>query len=436
MRLPSLALTTLALFTATFAAELKKPNIVVIFADDLGYADLSVQGSSDIETPRIDSIASRGIRFTDGYVTAPQCSPSRVGLLTGRHQQRYGHETNLTMRAALDNHARLIPEHLKPAGYTSALFGKWHLGERDPAHHPAKHGFDTVFDNKAYAAADTAGELTLGGAKVSGARYENLIDCERAAAYIAQPRDQPFFLYLAPMSPHVPQVYAPKYEAVFAAAKGSDKRRHCIAMMAELDDGVGLVLDALRAAQLEENTLLFFISDNGGIEPQNASLNTPLRGKKGDVYEGGIRVPFLAQWPGTLPAGRVYSQPVSTLDVLATALALARTKPLGGVIPDGVNLIPFLTGDNPAAPHERLFWRWTFRGTPKRAVRAGEWKWVRNGEAPAELYRLTQDIAEAHNLATSEPAKVDELAAAYEAWAATLPPIAPQDNRGAAGRNH
>jgi arylsulfatase A-like enzyme len=428
----SLLLLFAALFTGVSlaAAPVIKPNIVVIFADDLGYADLSIQGSPDIKTPRIDSIATRGVRFTAGYVTAPQCSPSRVGLLTGVHQQRFGHETNLTMRAALDNRARLIPAHLKPAGYTAALFGKWHLGERDPAHHPSKHGFATVFDSKAYAAADAAGQLTLAGEKVSGQRYENLIDCERAAAYIAQKHDQPFFLYLAPMSPHVPQVYAPKYEAVFAAAQGSEKRRHCIAMMAELDDGVGLVLDALRTAGIEENTLVFFISDNGGVEPQNASLNTPLRGKKGDVYEGGIRVPFLAQWPGTMPAGQVYNHPVSTLDVLPTALALAQTPPLAGVTPDGVNLLPFLTGKNPAAPHDRLFWRWTFRGTPKRAVRAGDWKWVRTGEAPAELYHVTNDIGEATNLAAAEPAKVAELASAYETWAASLPPIAPQDNQG------
>ena len=434
MRLFPLALSSLAALAVTASAAPTKPNIVVIFADDLGYADLSVQGSPDIATPHIDTIAAHGIRFTAGYVSAPQCSPSRVGLLTGQYQQRFGHETNLTMNAALDHGARLIPEHLKPAGYATAMFGKWHLGETKPSHQPALHGFDTVYDFTAFAAADAAGTLTLAGEKVSGARYRNLSFCEHAAAYIAQKHDQPFFLYLAPMTPHVPQVYAPKYDAVYAAAQGNEKRRRCIAMMAELDDGVGLVLDALRAAHLEENTLVFFISDNGGIEPQNASLNTPLRGKKGDTYDGGIRTPFLAQWPGTLPAGKIYPQPVSSLDVLPTALAVAQAQPLAGVTPDGVNLMPYLTGKNPAAPHAQLFWRWTFKGVPKRAVRAGDWKWVHVGNAPAELYRIQPDLSESANLAASESAKAAELAAAYEAWAAPFPPIAPEDNTGGAGK--
>jgi arylsulfatase A-like enzyme len=424
MKLPSLLLSPFSLLLVSCAvlrAAESRPNIVYILADDLGYADLGSYGSTEVSTPRIDSIGQRGVRFTAGYVTAPQCSPSRVGLLTGSYQQRFGHETNLTMRAALDHGARLIPEHLKPAGYATALFGKWHLGETDPAHHPSKHGFDTVYDAKSFDARATAEP-----------RLRNQICFERAAAYVAEPRTQPFFLYVAPMSPHVPQVYAPRYDAVFAAAKGSPTRRACIAMMAELDDGVGLILDALRAARLEESTLVVFLSDNGGQPPQNGSLNHPLRGKKGDVYEGGIRVPFLLQWPGTIPAGQVFAHPVSSLDLLPTALAVARTMPLPGITPDGVDLLPHLTGKISAAPHAQLFWRWTFHGHAKRAVRAGDWKWVKDGDAPAELYRLTADLSEATNLAAGEPAKLAELGAAYESWVAPLPPIAPLDNPRAA----
>ncbi len=421
MRILSLlALVALLNLTATAGTPVVRPNIVIILADDLGYADVGSYGSKEIATPHIDSIGRRGVRFTDGYVTAPQCSPSRVGLLTGRYQQRFGHETNLTMRAALDHGARLIPEYLKPAGYATALIGKWHLGETDPAHQPSKHGFDTVYDAKSAEVSATPDP-----------RLRTQSYFERAATYIAQPRSQPFFLYVAPMSPHVPQVYAPRYDAVFDAAQGSTVRRACVAMMAELDDGVGRILAALRAARLEENTLVVFLSDNGGQPPQNGSLNHPLRGKKGDVYDGGIRVPFLAQWPGTIPAEQIYAHPVTSLDLLPTALAAAGAASPAGASLDGVDLLPFLTGKNSAAPHARLFWRWTFQGSAKCAVRAGEWKWVRNGNAPAELYRIAADVGEATNLAAAEPAKLAELTAAYEAWVAPLPPIAPLDNPGA-----
>ena len=178
MRILSLlALVALLSLTATAGTPVVRPNIVIILADDLGYADVGSYGSKEIATPHIDSIGRRGVRFTDGYVTAPQCSPSRVGLLTGRHQQRFGHETNLTMRAALDHGARLIPEYLKPAGYATALIGKWHLGETDPAHHPAKHGFDTVYDAKSAEAGATPDP-----------RLRTQSYFERAAAYRAQQR--------------------------------------------------------------------------------------------------------------------------------------------------------------------------------------------------------------------------------------------------------
>jgi arylsulfatase A-like enzyme len=424
----------LFLFISSSVAS-AKPNIIVIFADDLGYADLSCQGSREVKTPRIDSIAANGIRFTAGYVTAPQCSPSRAGMLTGIYQQRFGHENNMTMDAALSTGARLLPENLKPAGYLTAHFGKWHLGDTKPGHQPVDHGFDESFGFPEFSKADQGGKLSLDGKSVRGERYRNGVILERAAQFIEEHAKESFFLYVAPISPHVPQVYSPKYEAVFQQATGDDARRHCIAMMSELDDGVGKILDALRKTRLEENTLLFFISDNGGQPPSNASINDPLRGKKGDLWEGGIRVPFLLQWKGVLPSGRVYENPVISLDVVPTALAAAGAKELTGVTLDGVNLLPFLNlnAKTKGAPHTHLFWRWRLRDdSPQCALRDGDWKWVRMGEAAPELYRIGNDISETNNLAAIEPQKLKELGEAWEAWNKQMPPMAELDDRKAA----
>ncbi len=424
MKTPFIFALTIA-STIVYGKKAVQPNIIVILADDLGYADLSCQGSTEIITPNIDKLAAAGIRFTDGYVTAPQCSPSRAGLLTGMYQQQFGQETNMESEAALDAGARLIPEYLAPAGYYSGHFGKWHLGDYKPQHHPTKHGFNVAYLAPDFARDDKAGKTVFEGGAVSGDRYRNYTYFVKAAEFIEvnAKKKSPFFVYIAPMSPHVPQIYAAKYDAVFEQAKGDKIRKACVAMMAELDDCVGLIEKSIKKAGIEHNTIVWFLSDNGGIPVQDGSINTPLRGKKGDTYEGGIRVPFMVKWPAVLPAGVQYHKPVSSLDILATSLAVAKAGTLPGTKPAGVNLVPFLTGLNQSAPHDTLFWRWTFRNSPKTAIRTYNDKMVRNGNGSIEIYNIGKDIAESNDLYPENQAAGNRLWQSYLNWIKPFPVI-------------
>ena len=441
-----------------------RPNIVVLFADDLGYGELGCQGNAQIPTPHIDSIAENGIRFTDGYVTAAYCSASRAGFLTGRYQTRFGYEFNPIGHHNEDPQAGLpasqltMARHLHDGGYTTALIGKWHLGGH-PKFHPLRRGFDEFFgfmheghyfvpppyhgvtmmlrrrtlpggrngrwvsddqklvysthmgyDEPAY---DANNPILRGGQPVEEKEYLTDALTREAVDFIDRSKSKPFFLYLAYNAVHSPLQGADKYMRRFNHIEDIH-RRIFAAMLSNLDDSVGAVLQKLRDENLEENTLIFFISDNGGPTRELTSSNAPLRGEKGDVFEGGIRVPFLVQWKGELPTGVVSRKPVISLDVFATAAAVAKTPIPKNRRIDGVNLIPYLIGESNERPHDILFWRLRQR----TAIRVNDWKLLRNprrgSSADWQLYDLAKDISESQDLANKRPEKVNELRGIWE----------------------
>jgi arylsulfatase A-like enzyme len=411
-----------------------KPNIVIILADDLGYADLGVHGCQDIPTPHIDSIAKSGVRCINGYVTGPYCSPTRAGLLTGRYQQRFGHEFNTGAKSdvqGLPTTEVTLADRLKAAGYRTGLVGKWHLGGA-AKFHPRQRGFDAFFGFLGGAHPYFPGKgapLYRGTTPVEEQEYLTDAFAREAVAFIDRHKDNPFFLYLAFNAVHTPMHATDKRLQKFAAIPDPMRRTYA-AMLSAMDDAIGRVLDRLRAADLEKNTLIVFLSDNGGPTMKgttiNAAHNEPLRGSKRTTLEGGVRVPFLVQWKGTLPAGKVYEHPVIQLDVLPTALAAAGVEVRPEWKLDGVNLLPYLAGTSAGKPHETLYWRFG----SQMAIRQGDWKLVRYDEAvdggrpgqasPARLYHLAKDIGEKDDLAPTHADKVKELQAAWDRWNAQL----------------
>lgn len=403
-----------------------KPNIVIILADDLGYADLGCQGCKDIPTPHTDSIAANGVRFTDGYATHPLCAPSRAGLMSGRYPHRFGFEHNpgpeqwATKEFGLPLSEKTLAERLKKAHYKTGMVGKWHIGCKEELQ-PNGRGFDFYYGllGGGCPYLPRQGQVVrqiLNGHVVREDEYLTDAFARESTAFIERSKDIPFFLYLAFNAVHEP-LEAPKtYEGRFSHL-ADPKRRTYAGMLASMDDAIGRVLAKLREHNLEENTLIFFCSDNGGPTLVTTSRNDPLRGYKGAVFEGGIRVPFLAQWKGTLPAGKVYQEMVMGFDVHATALAAAGVpapidKPL-----DGVDLLPYLRAEKAGRPHDSLFWR---RGR-QHAARVGDWKLVYDPIDPwcgehGILVNLAQDIGERKNLAAAQPEKLEELLAAYDAW--------------------
>jgi len=405
------------------ANDARRPNVLVFFADDLGYADVGYQGCKDVPTPHIDALAKNGVRFTNGYVTAPLCSPSRAGLLTGRSGTRFGFEFNVGGSdkggknvAGIPVSEKLISERLKEAGYTTGMFGKWHVGFK-PRLAPAGRGFDEweCFFGACRSYFPGGGDPVIrNGQKVKSYDYMTTLFARDAATFIEQHRDKPWFVYLPFPAVHSPLDAPQALEKRFSNLTG--KRRAFAGMLTAMDDGIGTVMAKLRELGLEENTLVFFVSDNGGPTSDNTSRNEPLSGFKGQLLEGGIREPFVIQWKGRVPAGKVYDQPVSTLDILPTALAAAGASADAKL--EGVDLLPFLTGRKSGAPHEVLGWRFG----EQRAVRKGDWKLLDMGQG-WKLYNLAKDVAEQHELSQQEPDKVKELEAAYQEWNANnVPP--------------
>lgn len=420
-------------------AAARPPNIVVILSDDHGYAEMGVQGCRDVPTPNLDAMAGNGIRFTNGYVSCPVCSPTRAGLNTGRYQQRFGHEFNPGPAATAAGNFGLplsettLADRLKRLGYRTGAFGKWHLGYR-PEYHPQKRGFDEFFGFLGGAhsyldwSADKANPLLRGTQPVDEKTYLTEAFAREASAFIERHRNQPFFVYLPFNAVHGPLQAIQKYLDRFAIV-ADERRRTFAAMLSAIDDAVGTVMNTLRRNKLEENTLVFFLSDNGGPTLITSSRNDPLRGYKGQVLEGGIRIPYMVQWKGHLPAGRVYDQPVISLDIVPTAVMAAGGQAPPGV--DGVNLMPYLTGKAGGRPHDRLYWRFG----PQAAIRSGDWKLLRQTEGQWELYNLARDIGEKNNLAAAERARVKEMAADWEHWNSQLmaPRWVPVRRRGKLG---
>jgi arylsulfatase A-like enzyme len=429
-------LITLATLPAGALAAAGKPNLVIFYADDLGWGELGCQGNKEIPTPHIDSLATNGVRFTQGYVAATYCSPSRAGLLTGRYPTRFGHEYNSVANAVgLDRKETTLGDRLKQLGYATALVGKWHLGHQ-PENRPTRRGFDEFFgtlNNTPYFHPTNFVDSRINDdvrAITDKEFYTTDAYAERSIDWLDRNKTKPFFLYLAFNAQHAPLQAPQKYLDRFPNI-ADEKRRLFAAMMSAMDDAVGRVLAKVRAMGAEDNTLFFFIGDNGGPTQSTTSQNGPLRGFKMTTYEGGPRVPFIAQWKGTLPSGRTYDFPVLNLDVLPTIVTAAGGK-LDGAKLDGVDLLPYVKGANRARPHETLYWRYG----PQWAVRHGDWKLVnsRGGGPEPELFNLAEDIGESKNLAAAQPAKVKELRALYDKWnaeqaAASAPDTPPGEKK-------
>ena len=323
-----------ATLNGTYGAEPRRPNILVIVADDLGYGELGCQGNPQIPTPNIDSLARNGVRFTSGYVSGPYCSPTRAGLMTGRYQQRFGHEFNpgpadaAPEKFGLSLKEKTLADRLKEAGYATGMFGKWHLGYR-PEFHPTAARLRRVLRiprRCALLPRRPRRRREPDPARHDDGRHE--LDyttdafAREAVAFIETHHEQPWFVYLPFNAVHAPLQATEKYLDRFKAI-ADPKRQTFAAMLSAMDDGVGTVLAKVREHGLEENTLIVFVSDNGGPTAQTTSGNGPLHGFKAQVWEGGIRVPFLVQWKGQIPAGKVYDRPVIQLDILPTVLAAA-----------------------------------------------------------------------------------------------------------------
>jgi arylsulfatase A-like enzyme len=439
LRRASMALLVFSTLTALFLAlesqaAAGKPNILVILADDLGYGELSCQGNPQVKTPHIDSLARSGIRFTSGYVSGPYCSPTRAGLMTGRYQQRFGHEFNpgpaqaAPVTFGLPLQEKTIGDRFKALGYATGWFGKSHLGY-EPQFHPLRRGFDEYFGflggahSYLDAGADRGNPILRGTNRVPSVDYTTDEFAREAAAFIEKHRSEPWLCYLPFNAVHAPLQSTEKYLAK-AAGISDPQRKTFAAMLTAMDEGVGLVLAKIKQHNLEQDTLIFFFSDNGGPTRQTTSGNGPLRGFKAQTWEGGIRVPFIIQWKGHLPAGVVEDRPVIQLDLLPTALAAAGAAIDPGWKLDGVNLLPYLAGGKAGLPHEVLFWRFG----QQIALRKDNWKLVkgaggtgmgagRKGRAStegAELYDLRADIGENENLATQRPEKLKELSADWD----------------------
>jgi arylsulfatase A-like enzyme len=436
MRLLAAALLLAAAPAPAADAPARKPNVVVIVADDLGYADVGFHGCKDIPTPHLDALAKSGVVCTSGYVSHPFCSPTRAGLLTGRYQQRFGHENNPAWlpedrAVGLPLDQVTLADALGKAGYKTGAVGKWHLGAH-PAFHPNRRGFAEYFGllggghqyfdhnqfktNPARAAQEYFIPLVRNDKPVEEAAYLTDALGREAAAFVEAHRAGPFFLYLAFNAPHTPLQAPQKYLDRVKDIK-DEKLRTYAAMVCGLDDAVGTVAAKLKQHGLDRDTLVFFLSDNGGPVAVTNCRNTPLRGAKGQVYDGGVRVPFVVSWPARLKPG-TFDHPVSSLDVFPTALAAGGAEVPKGVAPDGLDLVPHLRGEAKGLADRTLFWR--TGGGQNFAARKGSMKIVRVGKQPAELYDLSADVAEATDLAGKRPEVAAGLGKELDAWSATL----------------
>ena len=405
---------------ATTAADPERPNIVVLVSDDLDYGKLGFTGYEVVDTPNLDSVIRGGTFFSNGYVSGAVCAPTRAGLMTGRYQSRIRYETltgPITRQIAddygVDTREILLPQLLKNCGYTTALIGKWHLGYNDK-YHPNNRGVDYFFGFLAgghdYFIWDTPAIAPAGGPilrnkqKAEGEGYITEALAREAAQFVHQHSDKPFFLYYSPYNVHAPRVVPKKYLPANGDVMGG--------MVKALDESVGVILDALRSCNLLDNTMIIYVNDNGGTRD-----NAPFRGRKGQILEGGIRVPFAMRWPGRIPSGNVYDQPVIQLDILPTVMAA-----VGGSLPkdreyDGVNLLPYLAGTETTAPHKQLFWR-----TPRRvrAARIGDFKLLLPAQGEPQLYNLKNDPGEKDNIAGKHPDIVARSKKAIQNWEATV----------------
>ncbi len=413
-----------------------QPNIIIILADDLGYNDVGFNGSTEIPTPNIDRIAAEGVKFTNAYVSYAVCGPSRAGIITGRYQDRFGFGRNplfapndATMGLPLSEET--LAAALKKADYKCVALGKWHLGAEESLW-PLKRGFDDFygflsgghqyfpemwtleneFEVKAQFDAYKT-KLLRNNKRVEETEYLTDALSREAVAYIEKYQKEPFFMYLAYNAPHAPLQATEKYLQRFNTIKDK-KRKMYAAMVSAMDDGVGRVLDKLDSLGIADNTIVFFLSDNGGPERSNASDNGILRGGKGELFEGGIHVPFAMRWPAKIESGKSYEKPIIALDIFATAIHQTSQEITTRNPIDGVDLLPYLTGENSGNPHDYLVWR-KF-DNKEYAVRNAEGKKFEIQKGVSYLFDLSKDMEETNSLFNQDPESVNSLKTKYNSW--------------------
>jgi arylsulfatase A-like enzyme len=422
----------LAKITQVSEQDQSPPNVVLILADDLGYADLSIYGSKTIPTPHIDALATAGVRFTDAYVTAASCSPSRAGLMSGRYQQRFGFEFNtaggaITYRESrgLDPAVVTLADVFRQAGYATGMFGKWHLGSRE-YFHPQQRGFDEFFGFLSGAHSFFPSDrkerffstVMRGKTPLTEPAYLTDAFAREAVKFIDAHKEKPFFAYVPFNAVHTPIEASKRYLNRFPN-EANRRQRAYNAMTSALDDAVGSIVKTLKANGIDRNTLIIFLNDNGGPIYTRVQSNGRLRLGKLFLFEGGIRVPMIVSWPGVLEPGKVYCKPVCSLDVFPTACAAARIRLPKDLELDGVDLLPYLKGKNSAVPHDKLFWS----NGPNKAVRIGKWKLIIAGSHKF-FFNLDDDIGETNNLAKQEPEVVRGLVQALRHWHNQMTPPA------------
>lgn len=458
----------------------RPPNVILIVVDDLGYSDLACYGNTKIHTPNIDALGNSGVRFTQAHVTSPICSPSRIGIMTGRYQNRFGGEympydkfdpafmksmrrhylpfhkktsglrslrPSLTLnrekyQTGLGQNEIIVAELLKKNGYATGLVGKWNMGDEE-GNHPLDRGYDysyffsgalsryvdDPFDSSRYvnqhlpwafsefpAWTKRSGSSAIRDGRniVNDTGYLTFSFAKKAVDFIDKNKEHPFFLTLSFNAPHDPFQVPKEY---FDRIKGENDsvKRVYYGMIEALDDAVGDVMQKLRAAGLEENTVVLFISDNGGATYTKATDNAPLRGGKCTHFEGGLMVPFFIKYPGNLASGLVYDKPVSSLDIFSTIAGITNTALPADRVYDGTNLLPYLA-DNNRNPHEIFYWRSGY----SKAIRKGNWKlYVNKKNNKTFLFNLETDQGEKHDLSSIEPARVKELMNELKRWEET-----------------
>jgi len=457
-----------------------RPNVILIVADDLGKYDITTYGSGPVLTPNIDRLAAEGILFENAYVTAPICSPSRAAILTGKYPQRYGFESqpmeyyssNILEYQAGKNAGFLgdwkvvtnpsypaeweiaqqgiplteitLPELMQAAGYRTAIIGKWHLGA-GKTQVPMKRGFNDQYGFYGAFSLYTPSQKTpgfrhfiqddfsaryqwnmkrrsivairLNGRVVKEKEYLTFAIRDQAIRFLEQYRDEPFFLYIPFNAPHIPFQAPESYCERFADVQDPNKQVY-YAMIAALDDAIGEILYRVKELGLEENTLIWFISDNGGASYTGATDNGPLKGGKLTYFEGGINVPFVMKWKGQIPAGMIYRPAVSALDIFATSITQTGPDLPEWMVPDGVNLLPYLSGEVSGIPHERLYWR----AGHIRAIHVGDWKMIMSiRDKWLHLYNLKTDQSELIDLKDEKPATLKLLQEYFDSWNVRLP---------------
>ena len=413
-----------------------KPNIVLIIVDDAGYHDFGFQGSKTFKTPHIDALAKTGVIFSQAYVTAAVCGPSRAGLITGRYQQRFGFEENnvpgIMSKSGLTGddmglptHLNTMADHMKNLGYTNGYIGKWHLGNAN-RFHPLKRGFDHFVGFRGGARSfypygpnnplkKQENRIEYGFEKYQEPpNYLTQFFADEAIGFMQQNTNTSFFLTVSFNAVHNPLEIDKDYKGQFAELKG--KRRKLANMTASLDTACGRIFEFLENEQIRNNTLIIFINDNGGPTDANGASNYPLSGTKANHLEGGIRIPFVMSWPDVIGSNSSYDLPVSTLDILPTMFSvcggdLASIQPV-----DGVNLLPYILNNNKNAPHQFLYWKKENRA----AIRHKNWKLLRFPDRPAHLYDIAKDISEQHNLADQHPEIVKKMFKKLFEWEADL----------------